>query len=150
MSPGRRPRPGTRPATSSTTPTSAITTPSTISIRPSSCIPGGLTAVASFKERSVPGAGRAPLRQRPLQVRVGLAGHAAAARLAGDEADLQEVGLHDLRDRFRLVVDRRRHRLQADGPAVIDVDDGLEEPAVELVEPSAVHALAAERVLRDG
>src|ERR1041384_1847080 len=144
MSPGRRPRPGTRPATSTTTPTSAIPTPSTMSIRPRSCMPDALTAAASFKERALARSRRAPRRRLLAQRRIGLAGHAAAPRLAGDEADLQQVRLHDLRDRLRLVVDRRRHRLQADRPAVVHVDDRLQEAAVELVEPAAVHAFAAQ------
>src|SRR5438067_4893676 len=145
MSPGSRPIPETRPASRSTTPTTAITTPITISIRPRSDI--GLASVtASLKERALAGASG---RWLPLQMRVGLARHAAAARLAGDEPDLEQVRFHDLRECFRLVVDRGRHGLQAHGPALVDVHDGLEEAAVELVEPPGVHALAREGSLRN-
>src|SRR6185295_3601917 len=147
MSPGRRPMPETRPASSSTTPTTRITIPSTISIRPRSDMGWASSSTRSVKQG--PLAGRTAGGWLALQVRVRLAGHAAAPRLARDEADLQQVGFHDFRDRFRLVVDRRRHRLQAHRAAVVDVDDRLQEPAVELVEPPAVHALAAQRILRD-
>src|SRR6266850_654143 len=118
MSPGRRPTPATRPASSSTTPTTRITTPITISIRPRSDI--RLASMASLKQGAL--AGRAAGRRLALQMRVRLTGHAAAPRLAGDEADLQQVRFHDLRDRFRLVVDRRRHRFQADRPAGVEVE----------------------------
>src|SRR5262249_60239464 len=68
---------------------------------------------------------------------------------AGDEADLQQVWLDDLGERLRVVVDRRRHGLDAHGAAAVHVDDGLQEPAVELVEPTRVHALALKRVAGD-
>src|SRR5215475_13448241 len=133
MSPGRRPSHGTRPATISSTPTSAMTMPSTMSIRPTSCMAASFIAAASFKERSLAGARGTARGRLALQVRVRLASHAAAPRLASDEADLEQVGLHDLRECFRLVVDRGRHRLEAHRPAVVDVHDGLEKAPVELV-----------------
>src|SRR5690348_10993287 len=114
MSPGRRPM-GRRPAKVSARPTSAITTPSTISMRPKSCMTDVLTRAASLKQRAL--AGRGGGRWLLAQVRVGLARHAPAPRLPGDEADLEQVRFHDLRERFGLVVDGGRHRLDADGAA---------------------------------
>src|SRR5439155_1362133 len=59
-------------------------------------------------------------------------------------ADLEEVGLHELRQRLRLVVDRGGDRLDPDGTALELLDDGLEEPPVESIETAGVDALHRE------
>src|SRR5687768_14629098 len=137
MSPGRRPSHGTRPASIRTPPTRATTSPITSSILPRSFI-----TPSSLKECALPRRRARPGRRGLPQVSVRLARHAPAARLPGDEADLEQVRLDDLRQRLRLVVDGGGHRLDADRPAPVHVDDRLEEAAVELVEPAGVHALA--------
>src|SRR5688572_13853156 len=102
MSPGSRPSHGTRPTSTRTTPITATSTPRTISARPSSDIGPASAAVVLLKQRSL--AGAAGRRGAP-QVRIGLAGDPAAARLARQEADLEQIRFHDLRERLRLVVD---------------------------------------------
>src|SRR5262245_52941469 len=120
MSPGRRPRPGTRPNTSSTTPSATATRPSTMRSRPRS-ITGGWTA-ASFKQACLT-TGRAG-RRRLAEMHVGLGGDAAAARLARDEADLQQIRLDQLAQRLGIVVDGRGQGLDADRTAAVHLHDG--------------------------
>src|SRR5688572_23026387 len=116
-SPGRRPSPGTRPATMRITPTRATTSPITSSIRPSSFI-----APSLLKEGSLPRPRRLSGRRVLPEMSVRLARHAPPARLTGDESDLQKIGLDDLGERLDVVVDGGRHRLDTDGAAAVDVD----------------------------
>src|SRR5258705_13497894 len=105
MSPGSRPSQGRRPARTTTIPTTAITSPMTIRARPRSFT----TAPSSLKQRAL-ARGR-PGRRLLAEMRVALAGDPPAARLPGDEADLQEIRLHDLGQRLGVVVDGGRYRL---------------------------------------
>src|SRR5438093_13635579 len=123
MSPGRRPSQGTRPATVSSAPTITTTIPSTINVRPRS-----FTVASSLKRERPLGRGRCG--GRPLaEVRVRRGHRAPAARLAGDEADLQQVGLDDLRQRLRVVVDGRRDGLEPDRATAVHLEDCLADPA---------------------
>src|SRR5437899_10882048 len=140
MSPGSRPIHGTRPASISTMPTTAMTTPTMTRARPTS-------DMASLEETTLPAFSGGRL---PLQMHVCLTCHPPARRRAHDEADLQEIGLHHLRERLGLVVDRGRDGLDADGAPAVVLDDGDQESPVEPIEASAVHAFLVERVTSDG
>src|SRR3990170_7585548 len=78
---------------------------------------------------------------RIAQVGVGPRGGPPAVGAPHDEADLQEIGLHHLDQRLRLVVDGGGHRLDPYRPAVVLLDNGLEEALVQAVEAAGVHPL---------
>src|SRR5439155_437935 len=103
--------------------------------------------MASLEETALPALRGGRL---PLQMQVCLTGHPPTRRRAHDEADLQEIGLHHLRERLGLVVDRGRDGLDADGTPAVVLDDGGQESPVEPIETSAVHAFLVERVTSDG
>src|SRR2546422_1649373 len=140
MSPGSRPIQGTRPASISTMPTTAMTAPTMTRARPTS-------DMVSLEEAALPAwrGGRLP-----LQMQVCLTCHPSPRRRSHDEADLQEIGLHQLRERLRLVVDRGRDGFDADGASAVVLDDGAQEPPVEPVETPPVDTLLVERVPSDG
>src|SRR5262245_40812662 len=140
MPPGSRPIHGTRPASISTMPTSAMTAPTMTRARPTS-------GMASLEETALPALSDGRL---PLQMQVCFTSHPPARRRAHDEADLQEIGLHYLRERLGLVVDRGRDGLDADGAPAVVLDDGGQESPVEPIETSAVHAFLVERVMSYG
>src|SRR5512134_562121 len=143
MSPGSRPIHGTRSKNTSTSPRTAITTPSTTSARPSSAIG---VIVSLLKEGPLAGGDGWRLL---AEVHVSLARDPAAARLARNEADLQQIWLDDLGQRLGVVVDGGRDRLDADRTPTVDLEDGTEEAAVEPVQAARVDALAVERVPGD-
>src|SRR2546426_6082270 len=139
MSPGSRPIPAPRPASTSTTPTTASSAPRAMSALPTS-FRGSLEETRLARRRR---------RWLLAQVQVRLAGHAPPVRCPHDETDLQEIGLDHLGQRFGLVVDGGRDRFETDRPAAVVVDDRGEEAPVEPVEAARVHALAVERPPRD-
>src|SRR3989475_12340177 len=140
MSRGSRRIHGTRPASISTMPITAMTAPTMTRARPTS-------DMASLEETTLPAFSGARL---PLQMQVCLTCHPPARRRAHDEADLQEIGLHHLRERLALVVDRGRDGLDADGAPAVVLDDGDQDEPVEPIEASAHHAFAIERVTSEG
>ena len=62
---------------------------------------------------------------------------------------LEQVGFVDVLDRVRLLADRRRQRVDADGAASELLDDGEQQPAVDVVEAVGVDVEERERVLRN-
>src|SRR5215510_11663781 len=97
MSPVSRPTPGIRPANMSTSPTTAISSPKTTSSLPMSDM-----STASLEEPALAGRCR---RRLLAQMQVGLPGHPASGGRADHEGDLQQIRLHQLDERFGLVVD---------------------------------------------
>jgi hypothetical protein len=69
---------------------------------------------------------------------VGEAGGDAAAGGAVEEADLDEEGFVDLFEGVLLFGERGGQRVEADRAAVVFLDDGAEQAAVELVEAVGV------------
>ena len=69
---------------------------------------------------------------------VGLQRQHAPARRSPDEPLLQQVGLDDLLERVARLRQRRRHRLDADGAALVVARDAREVAVVERVEALAV------------
>src|SRR3989442_9351248 len=119
MSPGTRPIHGTRPTSISTMPTTAMTTPTMTRARPTS-------DMVSLEEATLPAWRGGRLL---LQVQVCLTWHPSARRRSHDEADLQEIGFHQLPERLHLVVYRGRDRFYADpAPAVVLADVAQEPP----------------------
>src|SRR5712691_4045724 len=113
MSPGKRPIQGTRPASINMKPTTAMTTPTMTSARP-------ISDMASFEEATLTAWGGGRLLP---QVQVCLSGHTPPSRCAHHEADLQEVGLHQLGEGLRFVVDRRRDGLDSHRATTVVLDD---------------------------
>src|SRR5262245_60369739 len=105
-----------------------------------------LAGAASSEQALLAGGGGGGLL---AEVAVGFAGHAPAVRGSHDEADLQEIGLDQLRQGLGLVVDGGGDRFEADRAAAVVVDDRGEEAPVEPVEAAGVDALAVERAAGD-
>src|SRR3972149_3781885 len=84
---------------------------------------------------------------RIAQVGVGPRGGPPAVGAPHDETDLQEVGLHHLDQRLPLVVDGGGHRRDPHPPAVVLLDNGLEEALVQAVEAAGVHPLTGQGVV---
>src|SRR5437763_6560338 len=147
MSPGRRPSHGTRSNATSSSPTTAITSPRATSARPSSDMGVASTADALLEERALTDGGG---RRLLAEMGVGLSRHPASIRRADQKGDLEEIGLHQLGQRLGIVVDRGGHRLQAGGAAVVQLDDGGAEAAVEAIETARVDTTAHTRVTTDG
>src|SRR3989442_13992007 len=135
MSPGSRPIHGTRPASISTMPAPGVTAPTMTRARPT-------PDRASLEETALPALRGGRL---PLQMQVCLTGHPPTRRRAHDEADLQEIGLHHLRERLGLVVDRGRDGLDAVRTPAVVLDEGGQESPVEPIATSAVHAFLVGR-----
>src|SRR6185503_17455966 len=108
-------------------------------------LPRSFMTPSLFKERALPRSWRWTRRQLS-KMSICLARDAPAAGLAGDEADLQQIGLDDLGQRLGVVVDGGGDGLDAHRSTTIYVDDGLQEAPVELVETARVDALALERL----
>ena len=81
---------------------------------------------------------------------VGEAGGDAAAGGAVEEADLDEEGFVDLFEGVLLFGQCGGEGVEADRPAVVLLDDGAEETAVEFVEAVRVDFEQGERGLRGG
>ena len=74
-------------------------------------------------------------------------GHSSARR-AVEKADLDEERLVDFFDRVRLLGQRRRQRVHAHRPALVLLDDGQQQLAVDLVEAVAIDFQHLQRRLR--
>ena len=69
---------------------------------------------------------------------VGAAGGDPPARRALEEAQLKQERLVDILDRIDLLGQRGRQRREADRPAVEQLDDRPQQPAVVLIQPQLV------------
>ena len=70
---------------------------------------------------------------------IGKAGGTAAPGGAGQKAHLHQVGLTQVLQRHGLLAQRRRQRFQAHRAAVVHLNDGAEQAAVQLVQTQRVH-----------
>src|ERR1700732_4220818 len=77
-------------------------------------------------------------------------GRHSPAGSAVQKADLDEKGLVDFLDGVRLLGKRRAQRIQAHGAALVLLDNGEQQFAVDFVEAVAVDFEHAERGLRGG
>ena len=72
-----------------------------------------------------------------------------AARGALQEALLQQVGLVEVLERAAILADRGGERLDPRRAAAVDLDQGREDPPVELVEAEVVDLEQRQRLARD-
>src|SRR2546421_1772844 len=79
-------------------------------------------------------------------MRVGRRRGFAAGWRADEKSDLEEEGLHDLRERLGFVIDGGGDGLQSYRAPAVLADDRLEKARIELVEPFRVDAFAAEGI----
>ena len=75
---------------------------------------------------------------------------AAAARGAGDQAELDEIGLDDVLDRVARFAEARGEGFDPDRAAVVEVGDHREVAAVHRVEPEAVDLEPAQGAVGGG
>ena len=80
---------------------------------------------------------------------VGTACDAAAAGRARQKALLQQIRLIDILERYGLLADRRRERLETDRSAVVKLDDAAQHPPISRIEPQLVHFEAQQRGIGD-
>src|SRR5262245_7089611 len=136
MSPGRRPRKGSRPPSAlparKSPPTTTRTMPNPMRSLPRS-------ATRRSLQRELLGT-FAPRLGGIAQVLQGRGGDPAPARAPDHEADLEEIGLDQLGQGLCLVVDGGGDRLDPDRADPELLDDRLEEPPVEPIEPARVDA----------
>src|ERR1035441_4977044 len=109
---------------------------------------GGLQANATLRRNSL-GEKRAPLEQRLLPSRIRawpldaevficqMCCHPSARRPV-EETNLDEEWLVDFLDRVWLFGERRRQGVHAHRPALVFLDDGQQQLAVDLVEAVAI------------
>ncbi len=84
------------------------------------------------------------------EVLVGAGGGHAAARRPVEKADLNQEGFVDLFDRVFLFAHRGGERADADRAAAELVDDGAQQPPVDLVEAARVDLEQPQRVVGHG
>src|SRR5262249_3245803 len=72
----------------------------------------------------------------------------AAARGALDESFLDQERLVNVLERARLLAHDDRERAESDRAALVLPDQGVEQPAVHLVEPALVHLEQPQRLAR--
>ena len=74
----------------------------------------------------------------------------AAARRAGEEAELDQVGLVDIHDGVGVLGDGGGEGVEPDGSAIEALDQGAQQAAVVFVEAELVDAQAAQGLVGDG
>ena len=84
------------------------------------------------------------------KVLVARLGGGSALLGADDEADLEQVGLDDVFERISFLAECGSQSFAARRPAVVCVDQGVQERAVQLVEPEFVDPLEIECLVDDG
>ena len=84
------------------------------------------------------------VRYSHVQMLIGQAGHAAAAGGAGQHAHLHQVRLTDVFQRDALLAQCSGQRFETDRAAVVHLDDGAQQAAIEFVQTQLVdvHPLA--------
>src|SRR3989304_6328753 len=137
MSPGSRPIHGTFPdkfpSSRNIPPIISMTTPKPMSNFPSP--PSSGIPPHPLQWQLPPPPRRRGGREAP--VGGGPRGAPPAVGAPHDEADLQQIGLHHLDQRLRLVVDGGGHRLDPHRPPAVLLDDRGEEAAGQPGQPAA-------------
>src|SRR6478736_10274772 len=90
-------------------------------------------AALLLEERAV------PKRRRDAEVTIRARRGDPAARRPLEESRLEKVGLVEVLERSAVLSDRRGDGADADGTAAEFLDDGRQDPPVDLVEPVLVH-----------
>src|SRR5712691_9315191 len=79
---------------------------------------------------------------------VGFSGRSPPGRGADQEARLQKVRLDDVGEGVDLLLNRRCQGLDADWPALVTRDHGLEDLAIKVIQAQAVDPLELQRLAR--
>ncbi len=79
----------------------------------------------------------------------GALGDHAPASGPSKEPELEQVGLDDIFESARVFIEGRGNGFESNRTAVVDVADGLEITAIELVESESIDPFERERVVDD-